>query len=292
MANSDSKKPKLNESLIYGQNMKTLFLILGSHAPENESDLEIQKSTWLRELLASQDYLVLRGTSANLAHIEANTLYVPVVESYENILEKTILGMKWVLEHKDFDFLIRTNVSTYFPPQIVHEVTSSIGRIEPFFGGFVDKCQSPGEHKNFQEYYVTGTALVMSKATVIEVCKIDWQPYQGWPDDLAISRALRENGILPSSIRRNNLSQSHIFIPAFHIRLKTSFDSSLAGKRMKSVHKYFQAKNFLDQVVQYFLITAREFKYVGKDIKEVSQTITYYLVRLKQLFVKLSRLGK
>jgi hypothetical protein len=271
---------------------QTLFMILGSDALENESDLEMQKQTWLDDLLPTQGYLILRGSPLDSVSLIEDELYLPVIESYKNILPKTILGMKWALENSDFDVLIRTNVSTYFPPSKVEVITRSIDKGSRFFGGYVTRCQLPGKTQRDTAEYVAGTALVLTRPTVQILCDQDWKIYYGWPDDLAISMILQKEGVSPERLRRNHLSQLHFFLPAFQIRLKTSSVSSLASKRMKSIHGYFHATNILDKFGWYVRISMNEIGYALINRQEFSGFAKEFFSRARRVLLRLVWLGK
>ena len=267
-------------------------MILGSDAPENESDLEMQKQTWLEDLLPTQGYLILRGSRSESVSLIGDELYLPVVESYKNILPKTILSMKWALENSDFDVLIRTNVSTYFPPRKVEMVTRSIDKGSRFFGGYVTRCQLPGKTQRDTAEYVTGTALVLTRPTVQILCDKDWKSYYGWPDDLAISMILQKEGVYPERLRRNHLSQLHFFLPAFQIRLKTSSVSYLASKRMKSIHGYFHATNILGKLGWYLRISMNEISYTLINWQEFSRFAKEFFSHARRVLLRLVWLGK
>lgn len=273
-------------------NAKTLFLILGSNAPENESDLEMQKQTWLSDLSPTQGFIILRGSPSTSTTLIGDELYLPVIESYENILPKTILGMKWALDNSNFEILIRTNVSTYFPRAEVEAVTRTINKAAPFFGGYVARCRLPGENINSTTDFVAGTALVLTRQTAQILCDLDWTPYYGWPDDVAISMALSKVGISPKKIRRNNLSQSHFFFPAFQIRLKTSSVSHLSSKRMESIHEYFHATNTLNRLARYLLISMNEIRYAFINWEEISDFAKGFFSHVWRYPGRIVRLGK
>ena len=59
----------------------TLFMILGSNAPENETDLKAQRQTWLKDLSSTQSYVVLRGLPKAPPSLIVDELFLPVDES-------------------------------------------------------------------------------------------------------------------------------------------------------------------------------------------------------------------
>ena len=271
--------------------VKTLFLILGSESPEHESDLQMQQATWLKDLLPSQSYRILRGSNKQELVDYNNTLYIPIKEEYKNILSKSLIGLRWALDNTDFDVVVRTNVSTYFPTALVQRAVDSIDVDTHYFGGYLDRCRLPFGN-NETTSYVAGTALVMTRPTVVELFKLDWSVFEGWPDDLAISVALQKQGITPQSIKRNNLSQMHFFFPAFQIRLKTSSVDYLAAVRMKNVHAYFMAQKPFERIKLYLLIAISEVKYSMVNFEEFFGFISQILVRLKNLVLSPFRKGE
>jgi hypothetical protein len=288
----DRKKIGLKHQMHFKPEAETVFLILGSKAPENEADLLMQKKTWLQDLLSNQSYLVLRGSNSASARLKGDELQVPVVESYENILAKTILGMRWALENSDFDVIIRTNVSTYFPPNRVKELTESLNWEAHYFGGHVDTCRLPGGERSRTTEYVTGTGLVLSRPTVKILCEIDWSDYLGWPDDVAISTALQSLEISPKNIRRNNLSQLHFFVPEFQIRLKSSSVASLASQRMGDIHEYFHASGHLNRLYRYSIISLREVRYTLINWEEFHGFIKLVGAQIKRVTHKVMNVAK
>lgn len=270
----------------------TLFMILGSNSPENEADLESQRRTWLKDLSSTQSYLVLRGLPEAPPSLVVDELFLPVVESYENILSKTILGMKWALQNSNFEILIRTNVSTYFPPHKIEKVSRSINKSKLFLGGYVDLCQMPGENNKAGVEYVAGTGIILTRPTVQMLCDIDWSIYSKLPDDLAISIALRDAGIFPTRFRRNNLSQLHIFIPALQIRLKTSSVSKLASLRMENIYRFYHASSVITKLRMYLVIAINEFRFVLANWEEFSGFAMQAGAQSKRLFLRIVKQGK
>jgi hypothetical protein len=268
--------------------MNTLFLILGSYSEENQNDLQMQKVTWLQDLLPSQSYFVLRGSHNKTTNVIDDTIYLPVSERYENILEKTILGIEWALENLNFDVLIRTNVSTYFPPQLVENEIEKIDSSSKYFGGYLDKSKIASNETDSIASYVTGTALVMTKSTATALCRSDWDKMKTFPDDLAITILLKNQGIEPKKMKRNNLSQSHFFYPTFQIRLKTSSVSRLAAQRMKLIHGFFHPSNRMNQLFIFIKIIGLEVRYATMNQKEFSDFLIYMLVSIRNKLLRIS----
>jgi hypothetical protein len=196
----------------------------------------------------------LRGTTGSDYIFTEDTLYVPCEELYENILQKTILGIKYIVNNFDFDILIRTNVSTYFN---LAKLDIELGKkyySGSYFGGYVDKSKGKyfGNSETFE--YISGTGIFLSRLAAIAVSNLNHQAYTSIPDDVAISKFLEQSGINMVRMTRNNLGSTHIFIPSFYIRAKSSADSKLAGSRMKLIHNYFSQKTFIGRLKIYLQI--------------------------------------
>jgi hypothetical protein len=241
---------------------KVLFLVIASGNPENESDLKAQLSTWLKDLPLNYSYIILRGSDANEFCLEKKTLLVPVIERYENILAKTILGITWALQNLEFDILIRTNVSTYFSRIHLDELMSGIDLTSNYFGGYIERCKDPFNYNQVTIPFVTGTALVMTRPVAEILTDLPVVDFSSIPDDVAISNFIRNKGIKVSPLKRNNFSELHIFLPTFQIRLKTSKNSYLASKRMIDIHTFFTERRTLMKPLKYLLIMGKELTYI------------------------------
>jgi hypothetical protein len=239
-----------------------LFLVIASNNPENERDLQAQLSTWLGDIPSNYRFLIIRGSELSRFKYSSNTLYVPVPELYENILLKTSLAIRWAIENMRFDLLIRTNVSTYFAIDHLDKIIDKIDTEKDFFGGYLERCMDPLTSSQIPIPFVTGTALVMSKSVANILSKIPVEYYNGMPDDVAISQYARVCNLNVVPLKRNNFSQNHLFLPTYHIRLKTSKNSYLASRRMRDVHNYFIEKRKMVKVFKYIVVMGKEITYI------------------------------
>ena len=228
--------------------MRVIFLVIASEDPVHQADLEVQRRTWASSILSDSRVIWLRGSESNVATMEGDTLYVPCEELYENILEKTIRGIKYVLENFDFDVLVRTNVSTYFDSKrLTLELEKKIYS-KTFVGGYVDKSNGGYFDSKRAFEYISGTGIFLSKIAAKSLSKLNPEEFKALPDDVAISHYLSSKGIRLVRMHRNNLASTHFFIPSFFTRAKSSTDSSLAGKRMVLLHEYFTSDKVLGRL--------------------------------------------
>lgn len=238
--------------------MKLVFLVIASEDPINEQDLTTQKKTWATSNSGEIKVIWLRGYNGSDFIFDGETLFAPCLELYENILEKTILGVKYLLDHVEFDVLVRTNVSTYFNLGLTQAKLKNNSFRRDFYGGYIDKSKGGYFGRKKSQDYISGTGIFLSKNAAQELSKLDFKMYRGIPDDVAISHFLELSGIQRIRMPRNNLSSTHIFFPSYYIRAKSSSDSTLATRRMILIHDFFSRDKFIHRLRSYFQIMSLE----------------------------------
>jgi hypothetical protein len=259
--------------------MKVLILIIASDDVVHENDLQTQFKTWVSNCPADIRVVILRGWENDFYQFENNVLFVPCREEYLSILNKTILGIKYILENLDFDVLIRTNVSTYYQPKkLLHELNKPRYK-KDFAGGYIDRSSQKflNTKKSFE--YISGTGIFLSKNIAKVVSELDPKIYKNVFDDIAISNHLKLMNVPIIRMSRNNLHSTHFFISTFHIRLKNSFNSRTASVRMKLVHDFYQAENFYQKFRIYCKISLNELS------EFISSSESLYLYVLKNRIV-------
>jgi hypothetical protein len=238
--------------------MKLIFLVIASEDPVHQNDLLTQQNTWARNLPEDSQVIWLRGHQKNTFEIDGTTLMVPCLELYGNILEKTILGVRYINDNMKFDVLIRTNVSTYFNVERTLLELSRKSYSGNFFGGYIDKTKGVYFGDIGKRDYISGTGIFLSRNASEKLATLDFTKFRGTPDDVAISHFLESSGIPKVRMKRNNLGSTHIFIPTYYIRAKSSAVSTLASTRMKLIDKYFGATNPMGRLAAYIQLLAVE----------------------------------
>jgi len=90
--------------------MKVLFIIISSNTEPIYAE---HKKVWSSYMNSNPDidsyFIEYRNEHQAL---EGNTLFLTGTESFTNIVKKTIDGIQYFLELKDYDFIVRTNLSS------------------------------------------------------------------------------------------------------------------------------------------------------------------------------------
>lgn len=250
MDQSKSKKTEL----------RVVILIIASNNFEHEADLLCQKRTWVSTCNKNVTVIYLRGWNNNYFKKQNDTLFVPCKEEYNQILKKTLLGIKYILDHYEFDILIRSNVSTYFETNRLMLELNKPRYKKTFFGGYIDETRNNQFNKPFSSGYVSGAGIFLSKVAAQRLLEINPTNYPNIFDDLVISYFLSCTEIPRIRVGRNNLHSTHFFIPTFCIRAKNSSNPDSASRRMNLIHLYFTKKGFLQKMHSYFNVQINEFK--------------------------------
>lgn len=269
MKNTSSSQPKSHKSHF-------IFLCLASASDEHVKDEEAQRRTWAEVIPENVNVFWLRGAQGAETRLENRTLWVNCHDS--QILQKTMLGIDWINRNYCFDFLIRSNVSTYFHLPSFTKVLDDI-RETDFIAGYIEQC---GESDKIFDgtKFISGAAICIPRITAKKLLSIDFNYYEDWPDDVAISHFLTQESTSLMAIKRSNIGSHHLAIPAAHLRCKSSSKSSLASSRMLIIHQFFKEVSLLGKIR--FLIELQIFEL--KNITIRFSNLVAYVRRSSFLF--------
>ena len=105
--------------------------------------------------------------------------------SWESILSNSLSAMKWALANLDFDFLIRTNVSSYWDIEFTLELLERLPKSNLYAGQRIFALDTE---------FIEGSGIIFSRDVVESICSnielIDAMTI----DDVAFGRFLSSNG--------------------------------------------------------------------------------------------------
>lgn len=117
--------------------------------------------------------------------LRGDCIITRVPESYGNTNAKTIAAFRFVLENCDFDFILRTNSSTYVNRQAL---ATAVQRLPDFgyYGGPLEKRHGTK--------YASGMGILLSRDLVAKIAADpDWD--YGVIDDVAIGMSMERMGV-------------------------------------------------------------------------------------------------
>lgn len=129
---------------------------------------------------------------------QGDKVYTQVPETQLGVNPKTRAGLRHILETHDFDYLLRTNTSTYVNLKLLAEFVAGLPD-ESYYGGFI------GESNGVR--FASGTCALLSRDAVQTiVADAAWQ-YE-IIDDVAIGWSMRRAGLEVQPIHRIDVHTS------------------------------------------------------------------------------------
>lgn len=241
--------------------MNIVFLVLASNTSVNEKDQSMQMMTWAKTDFDNIKIIWVRGKKSSDFSLESRQLFVPVEELYENILQKTVIAAKWIAETYNPDYLIRTNVSTYFELHACEQFLRKAKNDGIDLLGYPEVTKIDNTLLRPRFRFISGAGIIMSRNAIQTLSYCDWTTYKGLPDDVALSHHLEKFPLRRRYISRSNLGYTRIFFPGWFIRLKSSENFYLTQSRYKLVDDFFASPSFSNfWSVQWNEIVNVEFK--------------------------------
>lgn len=193
---------------------KILILILSSNDINSKTNKYFQEKTWLKNLV-SEHYFY---RASNVSQVKSNILYLNCSGKFEDINKKTIEAFKYVLKSCEFDYILRTNTSSFIDEEILLKFIENKPE-DNFFSGYLGtSSEYPG--KNF----ISGSAFLISKNLVKGIVENQEKLNFELPDDVMISEYLFNSNVEPFITERNDIGSypkfSNINYELYHTRCR------------------------------------------------------------------------
>lgn len=222
-----------------------IFLVLAGGPSTHRNHEMAQRSTWARNRGSRFKVVWLEGGATSLRYCqETSTLHVPLAETYENLLAKTLIGLRWVLDEYSPELVIRTNTSNYWDLSLVLEEMHRINLTRLYAGVpgvFEPHTLTPGVQEKVE--FVSGAGIWLSQDVASALLAADPEEFRGLVDDVAIGVFFRRFGFRISTMERCNVTdyEKLKFLP--QIRVKHWSIPRLTAKRMFEIHEIVVEKD-------------------------------------------------
>ena len=179
-----------------------------------------------------------RWSAGRRVSSEGDRIQTRVPESYDNTNAKTRAALRHVASTMDFDYLLRTNTSSYVHRPLLLEQLDALPR-EGYYGGSLVRLDEPA--------YVSGTGILMSRDMVELAATGDPWDYDVI-DDVAVGRVMREAGVEPRELPRLDVESVEQPVDptelrsCFLVRCKSPTSRSLDVPIMHRVHELYQKR--------------------------------------------------
>lgn len=168
---------------------KAIILCMSCNQERYINEEHIIRKTWGKDILEGKydniELMFYRGGSDN-TYLEGDVLHLTSDDTLIGTYQKSIDAFNFLLENKEFDYIIRTNTSTYI----------NVDAIQQFLNFDVDEKQVIGPHLTINNDtkicipYLGGHFLIMHKYTVNILITIPYKYKTIGIDDSTIGQVL------------------------------------------------------------------------------------------------------
>lgn len=250
--------------------MKVVVLVAGANVEPHSANEEAQRLTWGKNF-SSQIYWVHGSATLSdsghhhlLVDREARRIDVGLSENFSNLFEKTLLAISWVNQNHDFDFVIRSNTSSFWNEERLLLLSARLPR-SGLYGGHLGTWSEEGDSWD----YVGGAGLFMSRDIAELACKADVVGYRHLPDDVALGLWMRQLGVKPVALPvRSNVTDYHPVYPNAFTRLKHWNRGSITRSRMTALDRVYSSRRSLTTISALVRFNCREIATIAFDFRK------------------------
>jgi len=202
---------------------KVVILVL-SYDKGVWADIEMRgiRNTWGSSVHPDIEILYYYGGAEE--KVVGDRLYFPIDEGYKNIGHKTLAAFEYVQKNYDYDFIFRTNTSSYVDQLNLISFLSRFKPDEDLYSGV--KCVPPPKDK--RPIFASGCGYSLSKKTVTTILddRDSWD--HSCIDDNALAWLMIKHGIQVTPAPRYDMANPNTWegfkVPQaarnFHVRCK------------------------------------------------------------------------
>ena len=166
---------------------KIIFLILSSDKYPSPINEKKQNKTWVQYAKNSGNKVIFyKGGTDEL--LDEDYLYVNSGDGLYDIGYKTIDALKWVKKNYDFEYVVRSNSSTYINVKEIEKFIESLDLNTPIYAG-----RSTSFNNQFN--YVHGSCIILNSLAVMNIIENEEHWDHRLIDDAALGKLFDLNKI-------------------------------------------------------------------------------------------------
>ena len=233
--------------------MKIIILILSSNSPVHLLNRLFQKSTWAKN--EYENVQIIHYLAWNKKTIfKNNNLYLDTSKNFIDIGEKTYNAFEWCNTNLAFDFLFRTNSSSYIDVYNLIEFVNQNSNNIKYSGSEATAYLRESNYK-----FASGSGYFVSKETIENILlnKDLWD--FSLPDDVGLGDLLKKLGIKNFIFKKNEIERFPLFndvdYTLFHTRCKLNhlniprfFEGFVFLRLQKNYRLYKKNKTRFEQI--------------------------------------------
>lgn len=236
-----------------------------------------QMQTWAREDTPEIKIRWLQGNSySQPSELNNRILWLNCDPGFNSILEKRVLGLRWILDNEIFDWVILTNTSTYFRLNKINKLLSKFPNDYPVVAGksvpYFPKNLKWGNKRT----YLQGSGIYINYAAALRIANLDYFSFGDTPDDLALSDYIKINKIEIRKMQVCNFYIHHLLFSSCQVRVKSREYPKLPAARIRRIHQVYTAHYKFVKIYYLIKLELEEIKIVNKSPKNIFK----YVVRI------------
>ena len=172
---------------------KIINLIIYNPDVEYERDMKRVLEKYLATQIHVKSYFITLREQSEPVKIEKNVMYIQGKESFmPGILHKTVKAMEYCLSHHEFDYMIRSNISTIldFSKMKADGITSQYAGCRVFKLQWLDPKFGIHDKSLWGTRYLQGTHMILTQNAVQKLVKEQDNLRYDVIDDVAIGLVL------------------------------------------------------------------------------------------------------
>lgn len=247
--------------------MKTLILVLSSSTYPSARNKRAIKETWAKNVHEGVE--VIFYSAGKNEKFNGDELIVECGEDTSDIGFKTIKAFEWCTKNLDFDFIFRTNTSSYIEVKnLVNHISTLKPEIEHLYQGF--KASLPKNENRNKIDFVSGAGILFSKSVIELLVKNKNEiNYDEW-DDVAFALFLKKHNIYPREGNRFDI-KGNIF--------KLNIDKSFYHFRCRIDNHYNYPRFF-----EYYVIHELHNRIIGVKTNKLFKSLLSFLFEISKKF--------
>jgi len=231
--------------------MNLVVLVLDSFTQNSIRNSKIQKSTWVKDFSIDSEVLFYKGGLETIR--TGHDLLLNCSDTYSDMGIKTLKAFEWVDSNLSYDYIFRTNTSSYV------NYKNLIRFLKKIHEEGTDYCGYIGNYNGIE--YVSGSGIILSENAIKSIISSQSELDINVVEDVAIGKLLKINKILPTKGKRKDI-ESHKDIrnlesDEYHIRCRLDsfgYSRNLEKYLLNFIYLSFNKKKiFLEFVTSNFM---------------------------------------
>ena len=262
--------------MIENRNPKILILVLCSRKYLSYISSKAQKKIWndYEKIFNIQHFIgnpyINQRELDYISSNDSSYLLINTDDGYPNLAKKTLLAFEHAVRNFEFDYLFRTNTSSFVDLKKLSQFVKNNSRNLNYSGVVLDVIEG--------DTIASGAGFFLSRKNIELILQNDDKFDSSLPDDVAIARILKKFNISPKSLPRRDLKSipkpNTVFEGSdFHYRcrLDPQFHRILEPLLLRYLNLASQKKGFVINFYFYYLsliFKISNFKIINKILQK------------------------